>query len=104
MPTTRAYDDAVQRPAAAVLRAVGDELTATADDVHDAGRTALDGAGQFAGELSEGAAVLSLSWAAAMEQAALSADTVAAVAVQALVTAQGLDAHAAAALSRTGPR
>lgn len=102
MSTIRVVDPGLLGSAGAALREVGAQLDGAADDVVDAGRTALSGAGQFAGELSEGAAVLSLSWSAAAQQAGRSATTVNAVAEQAVVVLQALDIQAAAGLSGSG--
>lgn len=96
MSTIRVVDPDVLLPAAEALSTVAEQLDGAADEVEGAGRTALSGAGQFTGELSEGAAVLSLSWSAAARLAGRSATTLAAVAVQAVTTFDALDAQAAA--------
>lgn len=68
------------------------ELEGAAEDIADAGRTAISGASQFAGDLTEGAAVISLSWSAATRHASRSAATIGAVAEQAVELAEALDA------------
>ena len=90
-------------PAAEALDAVAAELEGVADEVEGVGRTALAGAGQFAGELSEGACVLSLSWSAATRHAGLSATTIASVATQAVTSFAALDARAAGSLAAGRP-
>lgn len=100
--STRVVSSAVLLPAATALRTVAEQLEGAGEDIAETGRTAVSGAGQFAGELSEGAAVLSLSWSAASRQAGRSAATIGAVAEQAVVVAEALDAAAAQALTRTG--
>lgn len=97
--TTRIVSAEVLLPAAAALRTIGEQLEGAAEDIGGSGRTAVSGAGQFAGELSEGAAVLSLSWSAASRQAGRSAATIGAVVEQAVAFAEALDAGAAAALA-----
>ncbi|MEX2289958.1 MAG: hypothetical protein WD794_06485 [Mycobacteriales bacterium] len=97
--STRTVSAEILLPAAAALREIGEQLDGAAEDIGGAGRTALSGAGQFAGQLSEGAAVLSLSWSAAARQAGRSTATLGAVAEQAVAVARALDAQAAAALA-----
>jgi hypothetical protein len=101
--TRRVVDSAVLLPAAQALRDLAEQLDGAGEDIGGAGRTALSGAGQFAGELSEGAAVLSLAWAVSARHAGRSAATIGAVAEQAVAVAQAIDGAAAAALGQ-GPR
>lgn len=102
MSTARVVSPEVLLPAAAALRDVAEQLDGAAADIHGCGRTALDGAGQFAGALAEGAAVLSLSWSSAAAHAGRSAGVVADVATQAVAFLDALDAQAAQALRAGG--
>ena len=95
--STRVVSAEVLFPAAAALRDAAEQLDGAAEDIGDAGSTALSGAGQFAGELSEGAALLSLAWSATARHAGLSAVTIGAVAEQAVAHAEALDARATSA-------
>lgn len=97
--TKRVVSPEVLLPAAAALRTAVEQLDGAAEDIGDAGRAALSGAGQFAAELSEGAAVLSLAWSASTGHAGRSAATIGAVAEQAVleVDLPALDARRDAA-------
>jgi len=99
---TRVVDAAVVLPAAEALREAGSVLDEVASDVQATGLAATAAAGQFSGELQEGAAVLSLSWGAAVQQAGESATIVAGVADNAVALAQELDRTAAGALRQPG--
>lgn len=102
MSTTRVVDADVVHAAAAALRDTGGALDEVASDVEGTGRTATAAAGQFAGELQEGAATLSLSWGAAVAQVGQSATVVAGAADQAVAVAQELDRRSAAGIAQSG--
>ena len=100
--SARVVDAGVVLPAATALRETGDVLAEVSSDVLATGSAATAAAGQFSGELHEGAAVLSLSWSSAVQQAGRSATLVAAVAENAVALAQEQDRTYAAALRRPG--
>lgn len=102
MSTIRIIDAAVVHAAAAALTETGGALEAVASDIEGTGHTATAAAGQFAGELQEGAATLALSWSAAVAQAGQSAMVVAAAAEHAVATAQALDQRSAHELGQSG--
>ena len=103
--TTRVVSAELLLPAAAALQDVAEQLDGAAEDIGDAGTTVMSGAGQFTGELAEGAAVLSLAWSATARHAGLSAATIGAVAERAVTDAEALDARATSALAAgPGPR
>jgi hypothetical protein len=101
---TRVVDADVVLPAAQALRDAGSVLAEVAADVLGTGASATAAAGEFAGELQDGAAVLSLSWSAAVQQGGESATIVAGVAANAVALAQEQDRAAAADLRSSGPR